>query len=178
VDHLYAKTLFMIVSFAFGSIVILYCFKDFIFSKWLGAAIYSSSYKFIMGFLSYEMLLVLMIPPYYFLNGAGYIKLNTAFEISIKLLNIICMISLFMFIGVLGLVYGLILASLIFIPIQNYIIKRVIFGKTEIVRSMTLLLPSLFIVVAFNTHSVILTAVFIILALFFLKLIYFDTLKH
>lgn len=176
-DDLYSRMLFFLTLFAFVAIVGIYILRDFIFELWLGQETYKNSYNFLIGFISYETLIVLTIIPYYFLNGSGNVKLNTLFEVCLKILNMVCMYLMFKIYGVTGIVYGLILSLIIYLPIQNYITVFKIYSRREITGSAILLLPSLVLIVALNSQSQIIFITISIVAFSILLLVYRNTLN-
>jgi O-antigen/teichoic acid export membrane protein len=146
-----------------------------IFKQWLGEEVFSQSYPFISLFLCYEMLLVLNIIPYYFLNGAGFVRLNTWFEIFTKALNLAGMFLFYQYFGVFGLIYGLLASLVISIPIQNYFLSKKVLLEAKPYKSILTVIPSLLSILLFNISSPILFIIVIILFMLSVKWLFVNT---
>lgn len=172
---LYYKARFGLFCSALVLISFLIFTGPWIFKQWLGAEVFNRSYPFIFLFLCYEMLMVLNIIPYYFLNGAGFVRLNTYFEIFTKILNMAGMLGFYQYFGVVGLIYGLLASLVITIPIQNYFLSKKVLIEAKPYKSILIIIPSLLSICLFNISSPILFIVVIILLIFSVKWLFFDT---
>ena len=86
---------------------------------WLGDQTYANSIKYIRLFVFYNLFLIVNIMPYYFLNGTGHVKYNTLSEFLTKVLNIGGMLLMANYLGIEGLIWGLILSMVIASPIKS-----------------------------------------------------------
>lgn len=147
VKPLYNKARAALLASGLTIILIIYLGRDLIFPLWLGDEIYSKSEFFIIGFLAYEGLLILSIIPYYFLNGMGLARLNAFLELILKTLNIVAMVLFFYLWGVKGIIPGLIISLILFLPFQDYIIRSKVFSQRHLIKSFSVLIPSVIVLI-------------------------------
>ena len=74
------------------------------------------------------MFLLPNIIPYYFLNGAGFVKYNTLSEFILKILNITSMVIFYNYLGATGLVWGLIVSTAFVLPLKTALSNRFALG--------------------------------------------------
>lgn len=172
---LYYQSRFMLFCSALIIVSLLVFTGPWIFKQWLGDIVFAKSYPFIFLFLCYEILIVLNIIPYYFLNGGGFVQLNTWFEFFTKLLNLISMFLFFQYFGVIGLIYGLIVSLVVTIPIQNYFLTNKVLVGTMMHKNILVIIPSLLSILLFNISSPILFTVVLVALLSCTKWLFFDT---
>lgn len=107
----------------FSAIFIFLLLEEPILKMWLGEQTYANSINYIRLFIFYNLFLIVNIMPYYFLNGTGHVKHNTLSEFLMKILNIGGMLLMANFMGIEGLVWGLILSMIISSPIKLSLTK-------------------------------------------------------
>lgn len=175
---LFNQARFVLITVSMTLLLLLLLSGKIIFPLWLGEETYKQSRFFLNGFIAYEGLVVLSIVPYYFMLGSGAIKYNTLGEVGFKIFNIICMILLFYSVGINGILYGLILSIIVYIPIQNRLIQRVVFNNRKgfKMEDFLILSPSigfLLIVYLDSNYKYLLIPV----VAFLIKTIFFDAQK-
>lgn len=146
-----------IILFTFGLVLIitLLCFKEVLFTLWLGKDIYVGAQVFIKLFLYYNLFLLLNIVPYFFLNGAGEVKSNTVIEFILKASNIIGMIFLHYLMGDEGLVWGLIISTAVITPIRIYYFMSVTSKQASLAKTILQIAPCLLIIIAFEADLMV-----------------------
>lgn len=151
---------------------------DPVFKLWLGAETYESSIYFIKLYLVFEAAMLLIIVPFYFINGTSKIKMNSLFEIVIRSCHFISMMLGYYLNGVTGLLYGLILATFLNIPFQYFYFHRKFIPDIEKYEPFKVILPvlMLFGIIFFDA---LFFKLFLILGLILsIKLIYFDPARQ
>ncbi len=103
----------------FTAIFVFLLLEEPILKMWLGNQTYENSIEYIRLFVFYNLFLVVNIMPYYFLNGTGHVKYNTLSEFVTKILNIGGMLIMANYLGIEGLIWGLILSMVIASPIKT-----------------------------------------------------------
>lgn len=178
VSHIYHRARLGLLVIALSVLLVLFLLKDLIFPTWLGDETYALAGPFILGFVAYEALIVMSIVPYYFLNGAGQARLNTFLEMGLKTLNVVGMVVCCYFWGVMGLIYGLMASLLIFLPVQNYVIDRIIFKQRANWRIIGSVIPSALMLCIFLLDLHPIKYLGILLVGLFIKLAYLDPLTR
>lgn len=157
-------------SICFGLIV----FGDFFFKIWLGSETYSKSIFYIKLYLVYEAVMLMIIVPFQFVNGSKFIWLNSLFEILIRSSHIIAMIAGNYLYGINGILYGLIIASIVNIPFQYYKLHQLVIKKQLTLNHIKIITPLLFLFFIPIFDSWISTTILSTLFIISTKLIYFD----
>ncbi len=174
--NIFNKSRTIMISGALTALCLFFIAGQYLFPLWLGEDTYLQSKFFINGFIAYESIIVLSIIPYYFLIASGAIKYNTMAEIGAKTLNILCILILFKLMGLQGIIYGLILSTLIYIPLQNRLIQNKVFSSSHLFRinDFLIILPSvgLILIILLETNwKFVLIPIIIVLV----KQIYFKS---
>ena len=108
----------ILLGLGFSAIFVFLLLEEPILKMWLGDQTYANSIEYIRLFIFYNLFLIVNIMPYYFLNGTGHVKYNTLSEFIIKIFNIGGMLLMVNFLGIQGLIWGLILSMVIALPIK------------------------------------------------------------
>lgn len=137
----------ILLGLGFSAIFVFLLLEEPILKMWLGDDTYANSIRYIRLFIFYNIFLIINIMPYYFLNGTGHVKHNTLSEFIIKILNIGGMLLMTNFLGIEGLIWGLILSMVIASPVKASItnvhalkIKNVGLGLESIICPSLLIL--------------------------------------
>lgn len=109
----------ILLGIGFLAIFVFLLLEEPILKMWLGDQTYANSINYIRLFVFYNLFLIVNIMPYYFLNGSGHVKYNTLSEFLTKILNIGGMLLMANFLGIEGLIWGLILSMVIASPIKS-----------------------------------------------------------
>ncbi|MCC6371429.1 MAG: hypothetical protein IT236_10535 [Bacteroidia bacterium] len=150
-------------------------FGDPVFKLWLGNETYLNSILFIKLYLIFEAGMLLIIVPYYFINGTKKIKLNSLFEITIRISHFIAMILGYWLAGVNGIVYGLILSTFINVPFQYYLFHRQVLGETKSLQFLLVMLPVILLPAILIFTNIVFQVSLVIAFIILCKLIYFDS---
>jgi O-antigen/teichoic acid export membrane protein len=151
---------------------------DFIFKLWLGNETYLQSIYFIKLYLVFEAGMLLIIVPFHFINGSSQLKLNSIFEITIRISHFIFMLVGYKFLGVNGMVYGLIASTFLNIPFQYYYFNKVILHNNFNSQFILVSLPVICLLTSVLFGNLILDAVVIVFFIILCKWIYFDRAKQ
>ncbi|WP_289054452.1 oligosaccharide flippase family protein [Carboxylicivirga marina] len=176
---------FQIRVIALGTVFILFVFifRGEIFKLWLGEQTYMNSIGFIVIILCVNLLNLPSIVPYFFLNGGGYIKLNTLLKVSIIIVDVIGVYFGYQIGGTIGILLSKLISPILIGGInRTYIHHKILKYKALLsgfyLNGITYLLCSVFLVIAGGLKSnlgsigvilFIIFGIFIIPTLFFLK---------
>jgi O-antigen/teichoic acid export membrane protein len=155
-------------------IAFLIVFGDFIFKLWLGAETFSHSIFYIKLYLVFEACMLLIIVPFYFINGTKLLRLNSLFEISMRGSHLIAIFVGYYLAGVNGVLYGLIFSTLANIPLQYYLFHKQIMLLEQTFESIKVLIPLLFLFGASMSENLFFKVPLLAALLISIKLIYFD----
>jgi O-antigen/teichoic acid export membrane protein len=145
-SNMYYVSRFFIAGLAWFGISFLLICSDFIFKIWLGAETFQFSIEYINIYLSFIAIMVLIIIPYHFINGSEKLKLNSLFEVVLRSSLIISMLIGFYVYGVIGMLWGTVVAAIINMPFQYYLLHKMVIGIKPIQLSVFPLIPAIFIV--------------------------------
>jgi O-antigen/teichoic acid export membrane protein len=118
VDTLYLQNQFYMMGLATLSLIVFYLIKNPVILLWLGQATYAKTIHFIDLFICLNFIMACTILPYYFLNGSGFFKLNSLFNVFTVIARLIFIPLCYKWLDAEGLVIGLIVASCVVIPFQ------------------------------------------------------------
>jgi O-antigen/teichoic acid export membrane protein len=149
-------------------------FGDPLFRLWLGNETYLNSIYFIKLYLIFEAGMMLIIVPFYFINGTQKIRLNSLFEVVIRLSHFTSMLLGYYFVGVNGIVYGLIVSTLLNIPFQYFYFHKEILNEAVSLQPLLVILPVIFLFAILVSKTLLLKVSLVILFTVICKLIYFD----
>lgn len=168
------------VGFSLLVIIGIYFINEPLFTLWLGPDKYTKMFDFFRLFLIFEAFLILSIVPKFYLNAIKSLFFITLLELMYKFAIIVGMIVFFFFMHTAeSLIYGQILALIIFMPVEFYFINKRTLKDNMIKEVMLTSLPSLFITVAIlstNWYGAIAFFIFAIVAfwLVYMKDEHFD----
>lgn len=146
-------------------------------SFWLGSKVFVEIEIYLNWFLAFQFFFCFSIPSSYFLNAAGYEKLNTKLVLMFTGLNLIGMYGSYLIFGSLeSILMGLCVSTSIGMYLLHLKIAETFSGKFEVLETTKLFIPSIFgaISVFFDVELKIL---FIALSLFSLYATYIIRLK-
>jgi len=160
-----------------GLIAFLILFGDFIFKLWLGHETFINSIYFIKLYLVFEAGMLLIIVPFYFINGTQHIKLNSLFEIIIRSTHFIAMLGGFYLVGVNGIIYGLIASTFVNIPFQYFCFHKRVMPGLDSLQYLWVIAPVFFLLGLIISGNVFFQLSLVLCLLVACKLIYFDPAK-
>jgi O-antigen/teichoic acid export membrane protein len=155
-------------------ILFLILFGDFIFEMWLGHETFLNSIYFIKFYLVFEAAILLIIVPYYFINGTNSIKLNSLFELVIRSSHFLAMLLGFQLAGVNGIIYGLIVSTLINIPFQYFYFHKHIIKGMKPLQFLWIIFPVFLLPGLIISNNLIFQLSLVLCFIVSCKLIYFD----
>jgi O-antigen/teichoic acid export membrane protein len=158
-------------------ISILILFGDVIFKVWLGAETFEGSIYFIKLYLVFEAAILLIIVPFYFINGTARIKLNSLFEIAMRSSHMLGMMIGYYLDGVSGIIYGLIFSTFVNIPFQYYFFHKKIIPEVSRFQFALVLVPVFFMFGIIIFDSLFFKLSLVLGLIICVKLIYFDSAK-
>ncbi len=178
VARIYFMSRALVASLGWGLISFLLVFGDFIFKLWLGPETFMHCIFFIKLYLVYEAGMLLIIVPFYFINGTPVIKLNSLFEMLIRSTHFIAMCIGFYLAGINGIVYGLIASTFVNIPFQYYMFHKKIITTLNGTQFLQVILPVVFMLGLVIFDNVIFQVSLLLAMIISCKLIYFDPAKQ
>lgn len=155
-------------------ITFLICFGDFVFKLWLGYDTYSHAIYFIKLYLVYEAAMLLIIVPFYFINGTRYLKLNSLFEVCIRTSHLLAIFAGYYLNGVNGVLYGLIISTLLNIPLQYYLFHKRIIHLNQRFDHLMVLVPVMLLFGAGISENMFFKVPLLAALIISSKIIYFD----
>jgi O-antigen/teichoic acid export membrane protein len=157
---------------------VLVLFGDAVFKLWLGAEVFAHSIFFIKAYLVFEAGMLLIIVPFYFINGTALVRLNSVFESIIRSSHFIAMLAGYYLAGVNGILYGLIFSTFLNIPFQYYFFHKKVLQKGFGLQFVWVLLPVCFLYGLMSSVNVYFQLSLVFCFLLSCKLIYFDRAKQ
>lgn len=154
-ERMYYLSRLLIAGLGWFIILFLLLFGDVIFKLWLGVDIYLEAIVYIKLYLVFAAVILLIIIPFHFINGSERVWMNSLFEFILRSMHVIAMWVGFVYYGVEGLLWGLIVTTFINIPFQYYLFHKFIVGFNRLGEVFTPVLPALAILLmAQSTHIV------------------------
>lgn len=138
----YYRMQFLISGSGFLAIFILMLVLNPLMEGWLGAEVYSHSSDFIKLFLVYNAFSLTSIIPYFYMNGSGFVKLNTIIGFSSSVLNLIGMIIGYFWLGPVGFVAGRFLTPITVSLAGRMVLHRKVLREPTGLWGLLLLFPS------------------------------------
>lgn len=178
VSGIYYVSRGIVALFGWALILSLILFGDFIFRLWLGSETFTNSIYFIKLYLVFGAGMLLIIVPFYFINGTQHVRLNSLFEIVLRMSHFLAMLIGFYFAGVDGILYGLITATFINIPFQYFYFHRRILSEPTSIQYLLVVVPVFFLLGLIISGNVFFQLSLIVCLLASCKLIYFDPAKQ
>ncbi len=172
---LYKKARFYMSTLAALIIISILLIGPTILPIWLGHAIYEEAKAYIYLYLIFILFMSLSIIPYHFFNGSEDLKYNSALELGLRLSHILGMLITYWLMGPIGIVWGLIISTALFIPIQYFIFHWRFFGWQSFQKSFIILIPNLAILLLSQDQSLVLRALALLLFMGLQYFIYFRT---
>ncbi len=184
VSNIYYKSQFVLTFVGIILSLFIYFFDEFILTLWIDYQTYSNVYLYVKLFLALNLLYIITIPPFYFLNAMGYVKTNTEFQIYGVSLTLIFMFILYPFYGIYGIILARCLNPFIIGSIaRNYVNKKCLNNPVSNFYGFKMLIPLLLIILCialyeFKINNFILYGASIVLFSFSYYLIYYKKLKN
>jgi O-antigen/teichoic acid export membrane protein len=161
------------VGFSLLILLLLYLVSEPLFTLWLGPDKYAKMIGFFKLFMAFEAMLILSIVPKLYLNGIKALSLITGLEFMYKSAISVCMVLFFSFYrSAESLIWGQIIALLIFMPVEYLIVNRRILKVNPLKEGILTMIPSVCMIVVLLTDSFVMQTACILLAVFFYWLIY------
>jgi O-antigen/teichoic acid export membrane protein len=178
IDRIYfiSRSIVALLGWTLAGFLIL--FGDFIFELWLGNETFYNSIYFIKLYLVYEAGMLLIIVPFYFINGTQHIKLNSLFELIIRSTHFLSMLSGYYLAGVNGIVYGLICSTFVNIPFQYFYFHKKILQEPNSFQGILVILPVFFLLGLIIFPNVYFQLSLVACFLISCKVIYFDAARQ
>ena len=184
IKNIYYKSQFALTTVGIIVALFIYSFDEFILTLWLDYQTYLNVYLYVKLFLVVNLLYIITISPFYFLNAMGFIKTNTVFQIYGVSLTIIFMFILYPFFGIYGIILARCLNPFIIGSIaRNYVNIKCLNNPSNKFYGFQMLIPLLLIILGVvfyefkiinYTYSTLSTVLFLISYYF----IYYKKLKH
>jgi O-antigen/teichoic acid export membrane protein len=171
----YRKSELLLLAFGFGAIITFLFVEKPLLVLWLDEDTYAKSIRFIKVFLYYNLFLLIHIIPYWFLNGTGNVKHNTAAEFATKILNICGMLICYKIFGTIGLIWGLVFSMFFATPIRLTFVYRHALNRKNFSKGLEQLIAPALIVLAFETDDLIYRVSLLLLFLITFYFIYVRT---
>mgnify|MGYP001766786848 CR=1 FL=1 len=163
------------VGFSLLAIITLFYLSDPLFNLWLGPEKYGKMVVFFRLFLVFEAFLILSIVPKYYLNAIKSLHLITWLELMYKTAIIAGMIAVFFVAKTAeSLIYGQILALIIFMPVEYFIVNKLVLHDNWLKETILTALPSVFILGAVISGTWYFSVIFLAVAIILFKLVYLD----
>jgi O-antigen/teichoic acid export membrane protein len=154
------------VGFSLMVLLLIYLISDPVFIWWLGPEKFDKMFGFFKLFMAFEAMLILAIIPKLYLNGMKALSLITSLEAMYKTAIIISMTLFFwIFKSADSLIWGQIVALVIFIPVEYYIVNNKVLGSNKIRETLLCMLPSYCFVLMIITGPFLYKAIFLVLML-------------
>ncbi len=154
------------VGFSLLVITTLYLVHEPLFILWLGPDKFVKMDTFFKLFLIFEAFLILSIVPKIYLNALKSFHFITSMELMYKSAIIVGMVLLFHFVGSAeSLIYGQILALIIFMPVEYFMINRKVLKDPPMKELFLTSLPSLLVMGAILSKHWYWSVALVILAL-------------
>lgn len=145
-------------------------FGDYLFRLWLGNDVFAEARVYINLYMAFIAVIILIIVPFHFINGSNKIQLNSLFEFLLRGSHLVAMYFGFNYYGVQGLIWALIITTLLNMPIQYFLFNKHILKLNGIHEAVLPVLPPLTIVILTQVnqpiYQLILLAVFGVLLWF------------
>jgi O-antigen/teichoic acid export membrane protein len=171
VSQLYFNSRFVIASLSLFVNLILVIVGPWIFNWWLGPETYNQNAEIINLYLVYISLLSLCIIPYQFINASRNLRFNSFFELFLRITHIVSMLLGFYVHGLSGLIYGLIISTLLALPFEYYFFQKYFFKINSVLRALEVVLPFIgFITFVFfgNFYFSCVSLIFILISFYFI----------
>ena len=146
VEVIYHKCQLILTLVGISGILLFYVFNESILTYWIDSETYLNTYNYIKLFLIINILNIITIAPYYFLNAGGYVKINTMLKLLGVLLTLFSMILFYYLFDVIGIILARAISPLIIGSIsRNYVSSR-LFHQYNIYSGFIMLIPILLII--------------------------------
>jgi len=178
VARIYFVSRSIIALLGWAVIAVLILFGDFVFKLWLGNETFIHSVYFIKLYLVFEAGMLLIIVPFYFINGTSHIRLNTLFEVAIRGTHFIAMLIGFYFYGVEGIIFGLIFSTFLNIPFQYFYFQKKVMPGLSAFHYLWVVVPVFFLLGLIISENVFFQVSLILCLFTTCKLIYFDPARR
>lgn len=173
VENLYYNARAIIGGIGWLGIFVLLFTGSYLFRWWLGEETYNLSKTFINFYLVYIVFMIAVIVPFQFINGTDELRHNTWLELRMRLSHIVCMCLGISYGGVNGLLWGLIIATVLNLELYYRFFHQQILRKANVYAGISALLPlmSFMVFLMFENFYVQLVCfVFFVLSYYFVYL--------
>lgn len=150
-------------------ILIMLCFKNYLFLFWLKDEVYANSIEYITLYLVYILIFSHAIIPNQFINASINPKLNAINEIVYRLFQFVFMLIGYYFSGIKGILFSLIFTGSIYLAFQNFIIETKVFNIKTNTTAFLFLFGILYFCIIYFQYNIYITAIL----LFLLMLLYY-----
>jgi O-antigen/teichoic acid export membrane protein len=178
IARIYFVSRSIIALLGWSLIVFLVVAGDFIFKLWLGNETFMNSIVYIKLYLVFEAGMLLIIVPFYFINGTPYIRLNSLFEIVIRCSHFLATLAGFYIAGVNGMLFGLIISTLANIPFQYFLFHKKILPSVHSLQYLWVIFPVFFILGLALSENIFFQLSLIVGLCAICKFIYFDPARQ
>ena len=181
---IYYKCQFFLTLFGIIAALFFYIFDEFILTLWIDHETYLNTHWYIKLFLAVNLLYIITIPPYYFLNAMGFVKTNAQLQMYGVSLNFIFMFIFYQLIGIYGIILARCVNPLIIGSIARYYVnKKCLNNSSKRFYGFQMLIPLLLIILGitlyeFNINNFIIITINIFLILISYYFFYYKKLKN
>ncbi|NUQ81081.1 MAG: oligosaccharide flippase family protein [Bacteroidetes bacterium] len=155
----YRKLQAWVVGAGLAGLLIFYWLSEWLIALWLPADVYANSLVYVHLFIVYAGFSITSIIPFYFMNGAGLVKLNTLSGLSGIALSAVTMPIGYWIAGPSGFVYGRYLVPLLIGSVTRTVLHQRLFNISNWYSGTTLLAPSVFFAVVILLNDPVLKMV-------------------
>jgi hypothetical protein len=122
--------------------------------------------------------MLLIIIPFYFINGTAQVRLNALFEAVIRTSHFLAILVGYRLAGVEGVLYGLIVTTFINIPFQYFYFHRKVLACPPDFQFILVVIPVLCMLGFVQAHSGWIQTAMVACFALSLKFIYYDPARH
>jgi O-antigen/teichoic acid export membrane protein len=164
---IYYMARFAIAGAGWFIIMLILLFGNSALTWWLGEEVFAHAYPYIRLYLVYIAVILLITVPYHFINGSNYVKLNSLFETVLRSLHLVFMFIAYQYYQTEGLIWALIVVTIINIPFQYYLFHKYVLNLKQIKAAILPVLPAicfvLLILVELWWQKLIIVGIFLLL---------------
>lgn len=175
--NIYYLSRFFISGLGWFVILLLLFLGEYIFKWWLGPDVFLKSYLYIKLYLVYSAVILLITVPFHFINGSNHVKLNSLFEIILRSMHLVAMFIAYQYYEIQGLLWALIIVTIINIPFQYYLFNKYLFKMDNIPKAIAPVLPAICIVLLALSEWWLIQLIMVVAFIVLFKYIYFDKVK-
>jgi len=183
IKSIYYKSQLILTVIGTCGILFVYFFDELILTLWIDREVYINTHEYIKLFLISNLLLIITIAPYYYLNATGFVKINTTLKLVGVTLTIASMFIFNSLIGIYGIIIARAIAPLVVGSVSRNYVESKCFNQPSLYNGFQMLIPLIFIICCvflyeynFTNLSLIIINLFLIFISFYF--FFFKKLKN